>query len=99
MGSTLQPTLPREAWTMNIHAEEGSVEDSYRFNPWRAPGSAPVIDPCGQAAGRYTQCPVGGDSVFTNTSMAKMGDLGSKVLPPSPSKVHWKAGSSVEVAW
>ena len=31
---------------MNIHAVEGAVNDSYRFNPWRAPGSAPVIDPC-----------------------------------------------------
>ena len=28
-------TLPREAWTMNIHAIEGSEDDSYRFNPWR----------------------------------------------------------------
>ena len=28
-------TLPREAWTMNINAVEGSEEDSYRFNPWR----------------------------------------------------------------
>lgn len=27
------PTLPKYAWTMNIHAEEGSEEDSYRFNP------------------------------------------------------------------
>jgi hypothetical protein len=38
--------LPKEYWTMNIHAVEGAVNDSYRFNPWRAPGSAPVIDPC-----------------------------------------------------
>jgi len=28
-------TLPREAWTMNINATEGSEEDRYRFNPWR----------------------------------------------------------------
>ena len=41
-------TLPREAWTMNINAVEGAENDSYRFNPWRAPGSAPVVDPCGQ---------------------------------------------------
>jgi len=68
-------------------------------NPWRAPGSAPVIDPCGQAGGRISTCPIGGDSVFTNTSMAKMGDFGSKVLPLSSSKVRWAAGSSVEVAW
>ncbi len=28
--STMEPTLPREAWTMNIDAVDGSVEDSYR---------------------------------------------------------------------
>lgn len=29
---------------MNIDATEGAEEDSYRFNPWRAPGHAPVVD-------------------------------------------------------
>merc|ERR1712110_1289966 len=60
--------------------------DSYQYNPWRAPGSAPVIDPCGQAGGKYKQTPVGGDSVFATVSLGgktyQMGDLGSKVLPP-----------------
>jgi len=97
--STFQPTLPREAWTMNVRAVDGSVEDSYRFNPWRAPGYAPVVDACGQAGGRYGMCPIGGDSVFTNTSMAKLGDLGSQVLPQTRNKARWAAGSSVEVAW
>ena len=61
--------LPKEFWTMNIHAEPRAQNDSYRCkwqlikhdkafhkaiffrpdNPWRAPGSAPVVDPCGQA--------------------------------------------------
>ena len=31
----IDATLPKEAWTLNIGAEEGSEEDSYRFNPWR----------------------------------------------------------------
>mmetsp|Transcript_39930 Transcript_39930/g.71823 ORF Transcript_39930/g.71823 Transcript_39930/m.71823 type:complete len:393 (-) Transcript_39930:125-1303(-) len=97
--STFQATLPREAWTMNVNALAGSEEDSYRFNPWRAPGHAPVVDACGQAGGRFPQCHIGGDSVFTNTSMASMGDLGSKVLRPSRNKTKWIAGSSVEVAW
>jgi hypothetical protein len=34
--STLQATLPKAAWTMNVDAVENSVNDSYRFNPWRA---------------------------------------------------------------
>ena len=60
---TTKATLPREAWTMNLNAVEGSVNDSYQYNPWRAPGFAPVVDPCGQAGGKYKQTPMGGDSV------------------------------------
>lgn len=94
-------TLPREAWTMNIDAVEGSELDSYRFNPWRAPGSAPVVDPCGQAGGKYKETPVGGDSVFTNTELGQMGDMGSVVLQPVPEHLQptWKAGSAVNVSW
>eukprot|EP00947_MAST-08B_sp_MAST-8B-sp1_P004909 g4909.t1 len=94
-------TLAREFWTMNVEAVEGSEEDSYRFNPWRAPGSAPVVDACGQAGGKYKQTPVGGDSIFETTKFATMGDLGSKVLPVDATQpvAKWTAGSAVEVAW
>ena len=77
----------------------------YRFNPWRAPGSAPVIDPCGQAGGKYKQTPVGGDSVFVTVNVSgkvySMGDLGSQVLPASDPKdvPTYKAGSTPRVAW
>jgi hypothetical protein len=27
------------------------MQDFWRFNPWRAPGNAPVYDPCGMAGG------------------------------------------------
>lgn len=85
---------------MNLLAAEGSLEDSYQFNPWRAPGSAPVVDSCGQAGGKYKQTPVGGDSVYTTTPLATMGDLGSKVLKANESnRAVWKVNSSVEVAW
>ena len=98
--STLEPTLPRHAWTLNMDAVEGSDEDSYRFNPWRAPGHAPVIDPCGQAGGKYAHQHIGGDSVFHNTTIAGMGMMGSK-LPPTPAanRTRWVAGTFVEVAW
>jgi len=88
-----------------MHAEEGAENDSYRFNPWRAPGSAPVIDPCGQAGGKYKQTPVGGDSVFVTVNVSgkvySMGDLGSQVLPASDPKdvPTYKAGSTPRVAW
>lgn len=97
--STLEPTLPRKAWTMNLNAVDGSVNDSYRFNPWRAPGFAPVMDSCGIAGGRMPWQPSTGDALYYNTSFANLGDFGSAVLPPAPSGVVWTAGSSVEVAW
>jgi hypothetical protein len=84
---------------MNVYAVEGSDEDSYRFNPWRAPGSAPVVDACGQAGGKYTQTKMGGDSEYTNTVNAGMGDLASKKLPKGPSMANWTAGTSVQVTW
>ena len=31
----INSTLPKQAWTLNIGATEGSEEDAYRFNPWR----------------------------------------------------------------
>ena len=65
-----------------------------------APGSAPVYHPCGMAgggpAGVYRG--KGGEAEYTNTSIAKQGDLGS-VLPPAPSGTVFKRGSEVEVGW
>lgn len=98
--STMEPTLPKHAWTLNVDAVDGATDDSYRYNPWRAPGFAPVTDPCGQAGGKYGYQHIGGDSVFYNTSMASMGMMGSK-LPPTPmeNRTRWVAGTWVEVAW
>ena len=59
-----------------------------------APGYAPVVDPCGQAGGEWHDQHIGGDSVFTNTSLSKWGDMGSK-LPPNKLLPRWKAGSQV----
>ena len=36
---------------------------------------------------------------FRNTSLAKIGDKGSEVLPATTPTVEWKAGSVVEVSW
>mmetsp|Transcript_20223 Transcript_20223/g.56068 ORF Transcript_20223/g.56068 Transcript_20223/m.56068 type:complete len:414 (-) Transcript_20223:94-1335(-) len=98
--SSQKPTLPRHAWTLNMGAAEGSEEDSYRFNPWRAPGTAPIVDPCGQAGGEYGYQRLGGDSEFYNTTLAGKGRMGS-TLPPTPAanRTRWAAGTWVEVAW
>lgn len=37
--------------------------------------------------------------IYVNTSHAKLGDYGSKVLPKRPTGVSWKAGEIVEVSW
>jgi hypothetical protein len=39
----MNATLPKEAWTLNIGAVEGSEEDSYRYNPWRARERQPQV--------------------------------------------------------
>lgn len=98
--STLKSTLPRHAWTLNMDAEEFAAEDSYQFNPWRAPGHAPVVDPCGQAGGKMAYQHIGGDSDYFNTTNGGMGMLGSR-LPPIPvsKRTKWKAGTYVEVQW
>merc|ERR1719190_295432 len=81
--------------SMNTQAECGSPEDIYYLSPWRAPGSAPVIDSCGSAGGRNSWQGRGeAGASFQNSSVAKEGDLGSK-LPPMPSQATWEAGSNV----
>jgi len=44
---------------------------------------------------------MGGDSVFTDTQLAQMGDLGSVVLKPVSTalQANWTVGQAVDVAW
>lgn len=85
--------------TVNTHAECGSADDFYYYSPWRAPGSAPVIDACGSAGGRFPGQGTGGAGAqFQNSSVAKQGDVGS-ALPPMASQATWRAGAAVEVGW
>jgi len=56
------------------------------------------MDSCGVAGGH--QPPNGGfGGIYVNTTHAKLGDHGSKVLPKFPTGVNWKAGSDYEVTW
>lgn len=80
--------------TLNRDAEAGSDEDWTKFNPWRAPGYAPVYDACGRASGSYKATP--GKGEFTDTKYAKLGDLGSQVLPKYDTGTVWEIGSVVE---
>lgn len=94
-GSGMKATINNpEHRTVARYAIAGSDADWTKFNPWRAPGSAPVFDPCGRAGGAARPTP--GHGEFTNTTFAKFGDLGSKVLPRYPTGTVWELGSTVE---
>merc|ERR1712176_1274167 len=79
-----------ELRTYNRHIKAGTKEDVYKYNPWRAPGFAPVLDSCGMAGGSPKLG--GGQSKYTDTKFAKQGDLGSVALPPQPTGAVWKTG-------
>jgi hypothetical protein len=79
-----------------------SAADRYRFNPWRAPGTAPVFDACGKAGGGVRAASAAhpsGAAFFTNTSHNVLGDLGSRVLPPTRAAASWARGAVVEATW
>lgn len=100
-GATYMPTLPKRLWTMNRAAVELSVNDTYRFHPWRAPGSAPVEDACGIAGGTTRKYAGPGHTTFmpvsTNQSSAVQGSRGSQVLAASAVGATWKIGATAEV--
>ena len=94
----MKPTINDPAHrTVNRHAAAGSDNDWTKFNPWRAPGSAPVFDACGRAGG--SSHPTSGHGEFTNTTYAKFGDMGSQVLPKMFSGAVWPAGSIQQTMW
>lgn len=86
--------------TVNRHAECGSEDDFYYYNPWRAPGAAPVYDACGVAGGAPKQAGTDDAGVrYKDTIHAKQFDFGSVVLPEAPSGTVWTAGELAEVSW
>mmetsp|Transcript_90319 Transcript_90319/g.170273 ORF Transcript_90319/g.170273 Transcript_90319/m.170273 type:complete len:368 (+) Transcript_90319:12-1115(+) len=99
-GNGMEPTIcdPMHR-TLNTAAKCGSEDDWTKHNPWRAPGSAPVYDACGKAGGQNHCTPYQGAAYYISTKHAKVGDLGSKVLPYMPSGTVWMAGEMVKTAW
>lgn len=83
--------------TTNLLAEPGSIADIWKYNPWRAPGTAPVFDSCGMAGGNYYE--VFNAGAYKTTKFAKQGDLGTKVLKPRPTGTVWPRGSVQKTRW
>jgi len=90
--STQKATLPKDFETYNVD------KPSCGYNPWCAPGSAGVMDPCGVAGGDKVQGSAGngGDA----PPGYSLGHKGSE-LPPLPGIKPriWKVGEAVDVAW
>ena len=51
--------------TVNRKAEAGGINDTFKYNPWRYPGNAPVEDACGMAGGALKAG--GGEAKFAET--------------------------------
>lgn len=95
---SIAPTITDPKYrTVNQAAESGSLADFTKYNPWRAPGRAPVFDACGMAGG--VQAEMFNAAAYNTTIYAKQGDLGSEVLPQRPSGTVWKRGSVAKARW
>lgn len=92
-----KPTLAKKYWTANRNATEGTPQDIWKYQPWRSPGLAPVVDPCGMAGG--SPVPMYNGAEYTPTKYGKQGDLGSQVLAPRPTGITWQAGGFANVSW
>lgn len=88
-------------WSVNRDATPGSDLDIYKHNPWRAPGSAPVMDACGLAGGDFLRQNGAEAGDYKKTIYAQHGDAGTKVLKELPNYVPptYQIGGTMEVTW
>ena len=90
----MEPTNNEPAhrsWDPHGHSKHG---DFTKHNPWRAPGHAPVVDPCGDASGYLPGAQKGAAIPEGYAAFSR----GSEVLPEGDVTV-WRSGGSAEVAW
>jgi len=85
--------------TFNIHndAHPPLPKDWTYYHPWRAPGTAKVLNPCGLAGGSTKNNDIAGG--YGNYTVAGKQGFPGTDLPPVNFKTVWKRGSDVEVAW
>ena len=94
------PGGPGRGWDAEPHARRGG-ERLVSLQPWRAPGTAPVVDPCGQAGGKYDATPMGRRPVFFTTNVSgRVLKMATWLEPPTSGAIPtWVAGTGVQVAW
>jgi len=97
--TTMSGALLPKYITTNIDAKYGSIEDIWKYNPWRAPGKAPTADPCGMAGGNTYE--VFNAGAYNATRWAKQGDLATKVLGKRTDlyQTVWHRGSTERTRW
>ena len=91
----MEPTLPDKHRTYG--GQEVAGVDLQRHNPWRAPGYAPIEDPCGIAGGWYQEGAAGNGGI--PPLGIKQGMRGGDLPEVKGLNTVWKAGSTVEVSW
>jgi len=92
--STKQPTVNDPQFRTFNRLGEDPEGDWTASHPWRAPGSAPVLDACGVAGGSTRN---NDNAAGYAPSGHRMRDRGSQ-LPPAAA-ARWTAGAIVEVSW
>merc|ERR1712048_236568 len=96
-----KPTLKFEDKDLRTYAlsEIYRLDDYTKYHPWRYPGSAPLVDPCGLAGGWYTKGAsfAGGDAPpgVPQGAAGSSFPYNQKVL----AQTTWIAGTEAEVAW
>lgn len=84
--------------TWNVH-NRSSAGDWTKYFPWRAPGSAIPLDPCGVASGFSHRKPLKHGSY--GPAGFDVGQLGSKTMKPleGVAPMTWKAGATTTVSF
>jgi len=70
----------------------GKFDVGMKYNPWRAPGYAPVMDPCGVISGNQNHAPYYHPEIKDGTTGSELPELGT----PKP---QWPRGSAQDVGW
>jgi len=92
----MRPTLHDEK--LRTYKNILGVIPAYEHTPWRAPGFAPVYDPCGTAGGVIAGVDPGPGANLPPPGI-KQG-ISYQDLPEMPGlKTEWAAGSVQDVAW
>lgn len=97
-GSGMNATNNGLGRSLNTLTVPLTASDIYRHNPWRAPGYAPVANPCGLAGGTPWAEGALEEGKYKKTIYAHHGMKGTD-LPKLPTNTVWRIGGEATVSW